>query len=451
MNEINKLIFHVDENDSVKRCEYIEPCYGSAFGTYNIINLPDIELHKLFYDFLKKFPQTGPKEEGNDLIFTFYDVDVDLIDSLIERSKTFKEQKRKEIERENEKELEREILLEYEDEVQRTNKFKKKAIISVSAALLLTLAGFYTFKNHNTKDDTKSNEDNVPGIEYNDDEFSKDEHNENNYDYEKNEVLINDATDNNALENKTNMDTTDNVIYNEEQNDEISYDEELENVEVDAVLKLDTEDETAGKKYYVTKQYYYEAISNYAETYGIDPMLALAVATHERGIHRDTVDSGGGIGLFQIQVEGGWNWSGQTIKAYNFKTCEYDSELITTESVSDVFKNIQIGCMMLQNFLIKYNYNVAEAVTAYNYGENYLSMVLNKCSQETGMSISDLNNLECLEWLNYRSIISGGDSYYLENVFKYIPNETVLNFKKIDGSELNIEYQNTKNLTRSIG
>lgn len=431
MNEINKLIFHVDENDSVKRCEYIEPCYGSAFGTYNIINLPDIELHKLFYDFLKKFPQTGPKEEGNDLIFTFYDVDVDLIDSLIERSKLLDEQKRKE------KFKDEEIEQEHEDKIQRTNKFKRTAIISVSAALFLSLAGFYTFKNHNTKDDTKSNEDNVPGIEYNNDEFSKDEHNENNYDYEKNEVLINDATDN--------------VIYNKEQNDEISYDEELENVEVDAVLKLEVEDETAGEKYYVTKQYYYDAISKYAETYGIDPMLALAVATHERGIHRDTVDSGGGIGLFQIQVEGGWNWSGQTIKAYNFKTGEYDSELITTESVSDVFKNIQIGCMMLQNFLIKYNYNVAEAVTAYNYGENYLSMVLNKCSQETGISISDLNNLECLEWLNYRSIISGGDSFYLENVFKYIPNETILNFKKIDGSELNIEYQNTKNLTRSIG
>lgn len=442
MNEINKLIFHVDENDSVKRCEYIEPCYGSAFGTYNIINLPDIELHKLFYDFLKKFPQTGPKEEGNDLIFTFYDVDVDLIDSLIERSKLLDEQKRKE------KFKDEEIEQEHEDKIQRTNKFKRTAIISVSAALFLSLAGFYTYKNHNTKDDAKSNEDNVPGIEYNNDEFSKDEHNENNYDYEKNEVLIN---DNDTQERQTNIDTTDNVIYNKEQNDEISYDDELDNVEVDAVLKLEAEDETAGEKYYVTKQYYYDAISNYAETYGIDPMLALAVATHERGIHRDTVDSGGGIGLFQIQVEGGWNWSGQTIKAYNFKTCEYDSELITTESVSDVFKNIQIGCMMLQNFLIKYNYNVAEAVTAYNYGENYLSMVLNKCSQETGISISDLNNLECLEWLNYRSIISGGDSYYLENVFKYIPNETVLNFKKIDGSELNIEYQNTKNLTRSIG
>lgn len=442
MNEINKLIFHVDENDSVKRCEYIEPCYGSAFGTYNIINLPDIELHKLFYDFLKKFPQTGPKEEGNDLIFTFYDVDVDLIDSLIERSKLLDEQKRKE------KFKDEEIEQEHEDKIQRTNKFKRTAIVSVSAALFLSLAGFYTYKNHNTKDDAKSNEDNVPGIEYNNDEFSKDEHNENNYDYEKNEVLIN---DNDTQERQTNIDTTDNVIYNKEQNDEISYDDELDNVEVDAVLKLEAEDETAGEKYYVTKQYYYDAISDCAETYGIDPMLALAVATHERGIHRDTVDSGGGLGLFQIQVEGGWNWSGQTIKAYNFKTCEYDSELITTESVSDVFKNIQIGCMMLQNFLIKYNYNVAEAVTAYNYGENYLSMVLNKCSQETGISISDLNNLECLEWLNYRSIISGGDSFYLENVFKYIPNETILNFKKIDGSELNIEYQNTKNLTRSIG
>lgn len=451
MNDVNKLVFYVDENDSVKKCEYIEPYYGSAFSKFSFIELPDIELHNLFFEFLKNNYQIEPKKEGNDLIFTFYDVDVDKMDALIERSKLLKEQKQKEIEREKEREIEREISLEDEDEVQRTNKFKKTAIISVSAALLLTLAGFYTFKNHNTKDDTKSNEDNVPGIEYNNDEFSKDEHNENNYDYEKNEVLINDATDNNALENKTNMDTTDNVINNKEQNDKISYDDELENVKVDAVLKLEADDETAGEKYYVTKAYYYDAISNYADTYGIDPMLALAVATHERGIHRDTVDSGGGIGLFQIQVEGGWNWSGQTIKAYNFKTGEYDSEVITTESVSDIFQNIKVGCMMLQNFLIKYNYNVAEAITAYNYGENYLWKVLNRCSQETGMSISDLNNLDCLEWLNYRSIISGGDSYYLENVFKYIPNGTVLNFKKIDGSELNIEYQNTKNLTRSIG
>lgn len=450
MNDVNKLVFYVDENDSVKKCEYIEPYYGSAFSKFSFIELPDIELHNLFFEFLKNNYQIEPKKEGNDLIFTFYDVDVDKMDALIERSKLLKEQKQKEIEREKEKEIEREISLEDEDEVQRTNKFKKTAIISVSAALLLTLAGFYTFKNHNTKDDDKSNVDNVPGIEYNDDEFSKDEYNDDSYDYEKNEFLINDATDNNALENKTNMDTTDNVIYNEEQNDEISYDEELENVEVDAVLKLEVDDKMDSKNYHDAIKYY-DTISKYAELYGIDPILALAVASHERGEHSDTVDSGGGLGLFQIQVEGSWSWIGREISAYNFKTKEYDQYEIKLDEIKGIDKNVQVACMMLQNFLIKYNYNVAEAVTAYNYGENYLSMVLNKCSQETGISISDLNNLECLEWLNYRSIISGGDSYYLENVFKYIPNETVLNFKKIDGSELNIEYQNTKNLTRSIG
>ncbi|MGN1358261.1 MAG: transglycosylase SLT domain-containing protein [Bacilli bacterium] len=452
MNEVNKLVFCVDENDSVKKCEYIEPCYdyGSAFATYNIIDLPDIELHNLFFDFLKNNYQIEPKKEGNDLIFTFYDVDVDKMDALIERSKLLKEQKQKEIERENEREIEREISLEDEDEVQRTNKFKKMPIISVSAALLLTLAGFYTFKNHNTKDDTKSNKDNVPGIEYNDDEFSKDEHNDNSYDYEKNEVLINDATEDNSLENQSNIDTTDNVINNKEQNDKISYDEELDNVEVDAVLKLEFDDEMDSEKYYKAKQYY-DTISYYADAYGIDPVLALAVASHERGEHSNTVDRDGGLGLFQIQVEGGWNWVDKYIRAYNFKTGEYDEFKVELDDVKDIDKNVQVACMILQNLLMKYNYNVAEAITAYNYGENYLWQVLNRCSQETGMSISDLNNLDCLEWLNYRSIIAGGDPQYLENVFKYIPNGTILNFKMIDGSELNIEYQNARNLTRGIG
>ena len=99
--------------------------------------------------------------------------------------------------------------------------------------------------------------------------------------------------------------------------------------------------------------------------------------------------------------------------------------------------------MMLQNLVIKYNYNIAKAITAYNYGETYVSNVINRCSQETGISVDDLNNIDCLDWLDYREIIANGDSSYLENVFKYVPNDTVLSFKKINGETINILYQNT--------
>ena len=44
--------------------------------------------------------------------------------------------------------------------------------------------------------------------------------------------------------------------------------------------------------------------------------------------------------------------------------------------------------------------------------------------------------------MKYRNIIGGGDPNYLENVFKYIPNDTVLKFKKPDGSEYFIRYEN---------
>ena len=50
--------------------------------------------------------------------------------------------------------------------------------------------------------------------------------------------------------------------------------------------------------------------------------------------------------------------------------------------------------------------------------------------------------MDNLEWLKYRNIIGGGDPNYLENVFKYIPNDTVLKFKKPDGSECFIRYEN---------
>ena len=205
---------------------------------------------------------------------------------------------------------------------------------------------------------------------------------------------------------------------------------------------IEADNLTDTEKYYVANAYYSDAIEKYANMYGVDPKLALAIGTHERGLHSSAVDEGGAIGLFQIQVRGSWNWDGKTITAYNFDTNEYETVTITEEKVSDVFENIKVGCMMLQNLLTKYNYNIALAVTAYNYGDNYLEKVLQKCSECTGFTIEQLCDLNNLEWLSYRDIISSGDPLYLENVCKYIPNETVLKFKIPGKENLAIKYEN---------
>ena len=218
----------------------------------------------------------------------------------------------------------------------------------------------------------------------------------------------------------------------------------------DIVFSLNADDWTNTDKYFVANAYYRDAITKTALTYGIDPQLALAIGIHERGLHSEYVDAGGAIGLFQIQVEGGWNWENKQITAYNFDTNSYETVTITKDSVSDVFQNIKVGCMMIQDILVRNNYNVLKSVTEYNYGSENLRYVLERCSNDTGYRTDELNSMNNQEWLNYRNVIHGGDPNYLENVFKYIPNGSVLTFTKPSGEVLNIQYNNSNTLTFNV-
>ena len=68
-----------------------------------------------------------------------------------------------------------------------------------------------------------------------------------------------------------------------------------------------------------------------AKKYGIAPYLALALCTQEKGEHSTNVDIGGAVGLFQIQVEGPWNWCGKELTAFNYETNSYETVTITKE------------------------------------------------------------------------------------------------------------------------
>ena len=157
-------------------------------------------------------------------------------------------------------------------------------------------------------------------------------------------------------------------------------------------------------------------------------------------------------------MKGGFNWENSYITAYNFETNSYETTLITTksedpsENVTDIFRNIKIACMIIQDSLVRYNYDIPKAITAYNYGPNFLNSVLSACSNDTGIPLSELNDPNNLSWLDYRDVIAGGDATYLENVFRYVPDNTSLTFKKTDGTVIhvlydNLSYDNTKTLS----
>lgn len=208
------------------------------------------------------------------------------------------------------------------------------------------------------------------------------------------------------------------------------------------VLSLRAEDWTDTEKYQIAKAYYYDAICKYANMYGLDSNVVLAIATHENGLHSDVVNSGGAIGLFQIQVEGDWNWNNQQVKAYNFDTNSWETKIISKDEVSDVFENIKVGCMILQNAFREQEYNVPRAIQSYNYGTNYMEAVLNTCCNAENCTREDLKNQYNLSWLKYRNIIQNGDQEYLENIFKYIQDGTQLTFKTPNGDSIEFIYKN---------
>lgn len=205
---------------------------------------------------------------------------------------------------------------------------------------------------------------------------------------------------------------------------------------------LETEDLTNSEKYQSTKENYFNLIEKYATEYGLDPMLMLAIATQERGVHSETVDPGGGLGLFQIQIEGGWNWDNETITAYNFRTNEEETITITKDKVRNLEFNIKCGCILFQNALREQNYNIPRAIQCYNYGSAYMDQVISECCRDTGYSRSDISDPTNLIWTNYRNVIKNGDNRYLENVLRYLPNDTQLEFKNPSGEKITMTFEN---------
>lgn len=176
-----------------------------------------------------------------------------------------------------------------------------------------------------------------------------------------------------------------------------------------------------------TRNLYGDIIEKYCNMYGLDSNVICAIATQERGVHSDSVDEGGAIGLMQIQVS---VWTHETINAYNYETEKTDEIYISLDDLREVDFNIKVGCAIFQNYLKLMDGNYLAAIQCYNMGDGAMRSILNEYSYSTGRSVDEiLKDTGDLGWMEYRSGGYAGDPNYIENVMRYYEGNSLSNAK----------------------
>lgn len=422
---MNAIRFIVDDYDNVLKCVCTHDISGSEVDT---IEMEPGRLNSLLRLFADEYKQIDEKINKNAIILTFYDVDDDALTELVRMSNEYRQKLERIRAKAHQERRYQTETIDYtcdKEYVKRKNKTvtrkksNKKTVMATFAAFTLSTVMLLSVT---SKAETKvtNNEDINPQVSY------------------AQNIEIDDDI------NKEFTVTTPPIVDIKEDVKETTPPTTVEEVQKEKVnpLTLETEDLTGSEKYQNAKENYYDLIEKYANEYGLDPMVMLALATQERGVHSETVDSGGGLGLFQIQIEGGWNWNNENVSAFNFRTNEEETVTITKEKASTLEYNIKYGCMLFQNALREQNYNVPRAIQCYNYGSTYMDQVISECCRDTGYSRSDISDPTNLIWTNYRSVIKNGDDRYLENVLRYLPNDTQIEFKKPSGETITMTFEN---------
>ena len=202
----------------------------------------------------------------------------------------------------------------------------------------------------------------------------------------------------------------------------------------------DRSDTTRANK---TISYYGDTIKKYAETYGLDYELPLAIATQERGIHSSTKDKGGATGLMQIQNS---VWSGKELCAFNYKTGKKEKIIVNEKSLSDVYYNIKVGCMILQKAMDYMDNNIIAGIQCYNMGSGNMNTILNAYSQKTNRTVDEiLADPYDTGWMNYRYLIKRGDQKYVERVLSWLGTDVDLYISQKDGNTIDISINNNTN------
>lgn len=386
-----KVRFTIGDNDVIR-------CRVSQGNDHAYIELSQKSIYNILNTLIKRYKPIDEIDENYSYI-TFKNVNEQELEYYYEQE----EQREKEIRRkiQEEKRKQTQIKNKKQRKVKRKNKFKR-TVIALTLATTATLIAVANQKEANTLESPAFEDTyNPPIVDTNG---------------------VNEIT-------KINMD--------------LEYDSPIEknNINEDSeLLELDIEENTQNEKYLYCKNNYGDLITKYANIYGIDPKVAIAVFTHERGYHSDVMDPGGAIGLCQVQLD---VWNDKDVKAFNFETNSWETYHIKEENIKNLEQNIKAGVMILQESLRQVSYIILQGVQNYNYGLGNLNVAF----RQSGLNANELNEQNNKEWMQYRDLIKGGDPLYIEHVFQYIPSDSDLHFKTPDGKDINLHYVAQKNLT----
>lgn len=386
-----KVRFIIGDNDVIR-------CRVSQGNDHAYIELSQKSIYNILNTLIKRYKPIDEIDENYSYV-TFKNVNEQELEYYYEQE----EQREKEIRRkiQEEKRKQTQIKNKKQRKVKRKNKFKR-TVIALTLATTATLIAVANQKEVNTLESPAFEDTyNPPIVDTNG---------------------VNEIT-------KINMD--------------LEYDspKEKNNINEDSeLLELDIEENTQNEKYLYCKNNYGDLITKYANMYGIDPKVAIAVFTHERGYHSDVMDPGGAIGLCQVQLD---VWNDKDIKAFNFETNSWETYHIKEENIKNLEQNIKAGVMILQESLRQVSYMILQGVQNYNYGLGNLNVAF----RQSGLNANELNEQNNKEWMQYRDLIKGGDPLYIEHVFQYIPSDSNLHFKTPDGKDINLHYVAQKNLT----
>lgn len=187
---------------------------------------------------------------------------------------------------------------------------------------------------------------------------------------------------------------------------------------------------------------YEDIFEKYANRYGLDKNLLMAIAAQESsGDHYNNLnDRKPAAGIMQVEKA---IHIGNTVKAYNFETNQMESITVTKEKLKDIESNIQIGSMILREYIENNNYNIPLAIQTYNMGPGNMSKVLNTCSSLENIEVATMkNNPTNNKWLNYRAFLNVGDSKYVEHVFSYLGKNANIQILKRDKEKVSVSLTN---------
>ena len=425
----NVLRFYIDDNDTIYKCDFFEE---KEFLAHNTLDIPQEDLMYLFKRFIEDARiHHEEKIFDNYILFKFYNVDKKEILDIIEYRKFIQKaepSKFKPINEDNK--VESSInTTNNKRKVTRKNRFRN-SVIKVGAFTLATLIGISVgslfIKILRPKEAINTIENKTVATQT----YEKDRHRPIIIDTNNGPVEIQEK-DYVDFVNTTNIDEA-----NDSVKEKPIEQEQVEEPIYDQYICVEADDWTTTDKYKNCKENYYDLITKYAKMYGIDPQIALGIACHERGVHSEKVDSGGGLGLYQVQIEGVWD--NQNVKAYNFETNSWETYTIHKNEISKLENNIKAGLMIFQEALKHNDYDIAKSIQEYNYGYGWMGKVMRTCYTEDNPE-TEANKYD---WLNYRSIIKGGDPIYIENVLKYVDDGATFEFKKPDGTIVTCKYDN---------